>query len=186
MSIHFLGRSFASTRTVLTHITPDQLEEPTPCRSWTVRALLHHVIHDPYLVATAVSTGESTAPEDDFGEGDFVAHYDATARRTVEAFDLPGVLERVVKVPFGEFPGALLMSLVATDQFVHGWDLARATGQATDLDPELANEFLSQTQGWVTDDLRGKDGIAPFGPACEAPAEACPADRLAAFLGRSV
>jgi hypothetical protein len=33
------------------------------------------------------------------------------------------------------FPGAALLGLAATEQFTHGWDLARAIGQHTDLDP---------------------------------------------------
>jgi DNA-directed RNA polymerase specialized sigma24 family protein len=38
------------------------------------------------------------------------------------------------------------MSLAATDQFTHGWDLARALGHPTDLDPELAGELLTRAR----------------------------------------
>jgi hypothetical protein len=65
----------------------------------------------------------------------------------------------------------------------HGWDLARAIGQHTDLDPGLAAALLSQARLAITDVYRGPDGQALFGPAAAAPAGAGPADRLAAFLG---
>lgn len=38
----------------------------------------------------------------------------------------------------------------------------------------------------VTEDMRGSDGQAAFGPAQAVPNGASPADRLAAFPGRSV
>ena len=72
------------------------------------------------------------------------------------------------------------------EQFTHGWDLARATGQPTDLDPGLAAGLLSQARLAIPDAYRGPDGQALFGPAREAPAGAGPADQLAAFLGRAV
>jgi uncharacterized protein (TIGR03086 family) len=76
--------------------------------------------------------------------------------------------------------------MAALDQFTHGWDLARAIGCPTDLDPGLAAELLAQTRLAITDAFRGADGQAPFGPAAPVPAGAGPADQLAAFLGRHV
>ena len=76
--------------------------------------------------------------------------------------------------------------MAATEQFTHGWDLARAAGQHTDLDPELAAELLGVARLAITDDFRGPDGQALFGPVREASAGASPADQLAAFLGRAV
>jgi uncharacterized protein (TIGR03086 family) len=86
----------------------------------------------------------------------------------------------------GELTGAALMGIASTDQFTHGWDLARAIGHHTDLDPELAGELLAQARDTIGDAYRGRDGVALFGPKVEAPSGACPADRLAAFLGRSM
>jgi hypothetical protein len=37
-----LGRAFASTRAVLVQVQAGQLEAPTPCVSWDVRALIEH------------------------------------------------------------------------------------------------------------------------------------------------
>jgi uncharacterized protein (TIGR03086 family) len=81
---------------------------------------------------------------------------------------------------------AALMWLAINDQFVHGWDLARAIGHDTNLDPGLADELLVRGQAWITDAYRGPDGARLFGLPAKAPGGASPADRLAAFLGRSM
>jgi uncharacterized protein (TIGR03086 family) len=66
---------------------------------------------------------------------------------------------------------------------VHAWDLAHATGQPTDLDPELAGRVLA----WSRAALDGvpRDGT-PFADECPVPPGATQADALAAYLGRSV
>jgi uncharacterized protein (TIGR03086 family) len=89
-------------------------------------------------------------------------------------------------LPFGDFPGIVARDMAATDQFTHGWDLARAIGYPADLDPGLAAELLSQAKVTIVDAFRGPDGQAPFGPELPAPAGASQADQLAAFLGRRV
>lgn len=82
-------------------------------------------------------------------------------------------------------PGAAVMGLSATDTFAHAWDLAKATGQSTDLNPELAAALLDQSRQAISANFRGPEG-APFGAEQECPEGACNADRFAAFLGRSV
>jgi uncharacterized protein (TIGR03086 family) len=187
MSTESLAKAFDTTREILAKVSPDQLDEPTPCRSWNVRELINHFIAAPEFATTFLTTGEATrGGEHDFTAGDYLAAYDETAREAVAAFGAPGALDKVIPLPFAEVPGSFLMMMITTDQFAHGWDLARATGQSTDLDPALATSLLSQTQASLSDEFRGEDGVAPFGPAQVAPESACAADQLAAFLGRSV
>ncbi len=81
-------------------------------------------------------------------------------------------------------PAASSSTSRTIDTFTHGWDLAKATGQSTDLDPEVAAQLLQFAQAFLSDAMRGPDGSAPFGAAVEAPAGAGAADQLAAFLGR--
>jgi uncharacterized protein (TIGR03086 family) len=64
-----------------------------------------------------------------------VAAYAESIRIAVAAFGADGALDRTIRLPFGEFPGTVLLSLATMEQFTHGWDLARAIGQPTDLDP---------------------------------------------------
>lgn len=89
-------------------------------------------------------------------------------------------------MPFGELPAGMYLGLATNDVFTHGWDLAKATGQQTDLDPDMAAELLAAMEAGLPDARRGPDGVAPFGPKQSAPQGAGAADRLAAFLGRIV
>jgi uncharacterized protein (TIGR03086 family) len=179
-----LGRAFASTRAVLAQVQAGQLDAPTPCASWDVRSLIEHFTGSVRWAAAAVG-GEEAADE---GRAtlDFIAAYDQGIKGALAAFGTEGALERAVTLPWGEFSGVALMWLAVNDQFVHGWDLARAIGHDTDLDPGLADELLVRGQTWITDAYRGPDGTGLFGSPVKAPAGGSPADRLAAFLGRSM
>jgi uncharacterized protein (TIGR03086 family) len=179
-----LGRAFASTRTVLEQVQAGQLNAATPCASWDVRALIAHFTSSARWAAAAI--GGEDAADEDRAAADFIAAYDQGIKGALAAFGTEGALDKAVTLPWGEFSGAALMWLAVNDQFVHGWDLARAIGHHTDLDPGLADELLVRGHDWITDAYRGPDGAGLFGPPVKAPAGASPADRLAAFLGRSV
>ena len=65
----------------------------------------------------------------------------------------------------------------------HGWDLARATGQETERDPELVTWALVTAKRILPPDIRGDAGV-PFGPVVEVSPDAAPYAQLAAWLGR--
>jgi uncharacterized protein (TIGR03086 family) len=178
-----LSRALQSTLAVLTKIQPGQLDAPTPCASWDVRTLINHVTGSArWWAGTVAGTGDPA--EADYAAGDYAAAYEQSIQIALAAFGADGVLDRAVRLQFGDFPGAVVLGMAATEQFTHGWDLARATGQPTDLDPELAAGLLGQARLAITDAFRGPEGEALFGPARTVPAGASPADQLAAFLGR--
>jgi uncharacterized protein (TIGR03086 family) len=179
-----LEEAIASTRSILGNVTPDQLDHDTPCASWKVRDVINHVVGAHHFFTGAL-TGTPPAAGDP-ASGDFVAAFDDASRACVEAFQAEGVAERTITLPFGELPGAAVAGLVATDTLTHGWDLARATGQPTDLAPSLAATLLVAAEQNIPDAFRGPDGTAPFGAKQQAPDGSTNADRLAAFLGRTV
>ena len=76
------------------------------------------------------------------------------------------------------------MTLAAVDAFVHGWDLAVATGQQTDLDAEIAEQMLETAKAFIPDEIRSTEPGAAFGPIIAVSNDAPAADRLAGFLGR--
>ena len=69
------------------------------------------------------------------------------------------------------------------EMIVHGWDVARGSGQSTDLDPEVAAVCLAMFQA-VPFVPRGEG--KPFAAEQAVPDGATVADRLAAFTGRAV
>ena len=98
------------------------------------------------------------------------------------AFDREGFLEQVFPTPLGEGPGELLVAMRITELTIHAWDIAAATGQPRDLDPEL----VSFTDGFLRSKPIPRGVNGPFAPEQPAPASAGHADRLAAFAGRPV
>ena len=69
-----------------------------------------------------------------------------------------------------------------TELTIHAWDIAAATGQPRDLDPEL----VGFADGFLRSRPIPRDVNGPFAPEQPAPAGAGDADRLAAFAGRPV
>ena len=66
------------------------------------------------------------------------------------------------------------------DLLVHGWDLARATGQDESLDPDEVHAFLVGIEPWDAA-LRSS---GHFGPRVAVPDDADEQTRLIAFTGR--
>ena len=62
--------------------------------------------------------------------------------------------------------------------------MATATGQETNLAPDVAERALAVARIWYRDQPRGPGNA--FGPEQWAPPGASAADRLAAYLARSV
>ncbi len=183
-----LGTAFASTRRILANVSTDQMNLPTPCESWKVSDLVDHIVRGALWFGSSMDAGRSIDDSNlgEFSVGDHVATYDEGIKGSLAAFAKPEAAEKMVELPFGTFPGAAFFGLATTDAFVHGWDLAKATGQPTDLEPELAEVLLEQSKANIRDEFRGSDPQAPFGPEQQAPDGACAADQLAAFLGRHV
>ena len=70
--------------------------------------------------------------------GDNLGRYDTGTSKVLELARAPGAVDKTVQTPFGEMPGGAFMGLFPIwDVLIHGWDLAKATGQDTKLDPVL-------------------------------------------------
>lgn len=185
MSTEHFEAACASSREVMAQVASDQMQSPTPCAAWDVASVINHLIGGQQFFAAGM-TGQPPAEGQDWASGDYMAAWDEAVANSVAAFQAEGALERMVKMPFGEMPGAAVMGLATSDTFTHGWDLAKATGQSTDLNPELAAGILARSRQNIQDSFRGPEGAAPFGLEKSCPEDASAADQLAAFLGREV
>ncbi len=107
----------------------------------------------------------------------------ASAAALQAALAQPGVLEQTFGSPFGSAPGSMLVHLRITELLVHGWDLARATGQPPDLPDDLAQKELALSRAQLGNAPRDAMPIAAPQPVL---ANAAAIDRLAAFFGRQI
>ena len=74
---------------------------------------------------------------------------------------------------------------MATDHIIHGWDLARATGQDETLDPDVVAAAYAMMTAPETAGLVDMGRQAGFiGPAVSVPDDASIQDRLLAHMGR--
>jgi uncharacterized protein (TIGR03086 family) len=80
-------------------------------------------------------------------------------------------------------PGAVVAGIFTNDEFAHAWDVAKATGQDTNLNPSMAEACLAAAHQFITPERRAP-GL--FDAEKTVPSGASAADRLAAFMGRTV
>lgn len=175
-------RATAVADSVLAGVKPEQLGDPTPCTEWTLRQLINHVVTGNMMFLSTITGGPRPDRDRDHVGDEPLDAFRRTAAELRTAVTGEGVLERTYPTPLGTGPGSLLATMRAIDTTVHSWDVAKATGQSTDLDPELAQWALATLRAVLPADRQG----SPFGDEQPAPADATAADRLAAFAGRVV
>ncbi|MEU9127270.1 TIGR03086 family metal-binding protein [Kitasatospora sp. NPDC048540] len=172
-------------------IRDGQWELPTPCADWDVRRLVEHMTAEN-LGFAAAADGE----REDRGVWEYratgagpVADYRASAKRVVEAFGAPGVLDGRFWLPrindARTFPARQAVSYHLLDYLVHSWDVAVAIGAPVDFEPELVAEVAVIAEREVPDTPRRLRPGAGFRPALPVPGTVPPLERLLAALGRS-
>ena len=168
--------------------TPDQLGDPTPCTEWTVRDLINHITGGATMFA--VSAEQGSVPDEMLGQlmggdnlgDDYKGSWAAASKRAIAVYEQPGIMDRMVKLPFAELPAGVALNIAIFDVTVHACDLARATGQEVD-DDELLGTVLGLGPHIVSPEFR-QGGF--FSEEHTVPDDAPLADKLLAFAGRDV
>ena len=160
------------------------LDQPTPCTDWDLRTLLNHTILWTSYSAERRAYGESVA--EDLMSKDFTAEpgygeaYQAQIAKAVQAWSDPEAWQRELGVMGSTMPAADIAAMLIMEMVLHGWDVARATGQDYHCDGELAQAVLHtvQSQGDMFRQYQGFAGIVSV------PADASAFDRVLALSGR--
>jgi uncharacterized protein (TIGR03086 family) len=159
-------------------VPADRWEAWSPCEGWTARDVVRHVVDSQARLLRLV--GRETGPVPDVAD-DPAGAWEA-ARAAVQA-DLDDPVRASVEYEgrFGRSTFEQAIDRFANwDLVVHGWDLARATGQDERLDPDDVRRVLASANA-LTDAMRGPD---TFGPPVEVPPEADEQARMLGLLGR--
>jgi uncharacterized protein (TIGR03086 family) len=174
---------------LVTRVADGELGRPTPCPSYTVGDLIDHIggMALAFTAAARKETSDYTGPPP-AGDGSRLAAgwRDRTGRDLAAlalAWQDPAAWAGMTRIGGGGAPGEIAGLSLADELVVHGWDLARATGQPYDADLamiEAAQRFLMMFAS--PEAPAGPD--VPFGPARDL-ADGAPAlDRLVALAGR--
>lgn len=177
-------RTAAATFTaVADRIADDQLTAPTPCADYDVAALVGHLLHwGPSLVGAGAKEvvppeGDELPADPSTWRTDLRAHVD----RLAAAWSAPEAWAGTTHMggPM-EMPADLVGGMVLGELVVHGWDLARATGQ----DPAWPHDLLVDLLAEVGRSAELGRQMGVYGPEVEVPAGAPPLDRVLALTGR--
>jgi uncharacterized protein (TIGR03086 family) len=164
-------------------VSAAQMHAATPCKKFDARTLMNHMIGGNYYlneVAKGHTVDSSGEPPDLVGSDPAASHKES-AVSLMHTLREPDVMERTFKLPFGSVPGSTAVGIWMMEATIHGWDLAKATGQDTSIDPGVASMLLQGAS--AIDGIRTPEGH-PFGPPVEVPNSASPGDKLVAYLGR--
>jgi uncharacterized protein (TIGR03086 family) len=166
-------------------ITREQLQDPTPCTDYDVAQLQDHVLGWLTTFAAGFADPDGSAPRaslDGYSAPADVAGEVRTATDTLAAALRGGAADRPLRLGESAMPGEMALGMILWEYQVHGWDLARATGQPWSPPSAATEESLGFAPAMLTDDYQG-DGKA-FARRVAVPDEAPALDRLLGLSGR--
>ena len=147
-------QAVASTAEIVKGVRADQMAAPTPCMEWDVRTLLNHVLGTLWLSEALFTDAPPRypmapggVPGSDLAGDDPAAAYAEASAAALAAAATGDTLSRLHVTPLGDMPGPVLAGFTTLDILVHGWDLARATGQPAALADPVAGHVLAFAPG---------------------------------------
>jgi uncharacterized protein (TIGR03086 family) len=164
----------------------ERLDAPTPCPEYAVRNLLGHVLGlaGAFRDAARKNLGPSTDTDPGSHLPDLTPGWHAELPKVLgelaEAWRDPAAWSGDTRAGGVDLPGEVAGIVATNELVVHGWDLARATGQPYEPDAaalQVAYGMLAQP-----DDDPERGGI--FGPVVPVPEGAPLLDRVIGLSGR--
>ncbi|EIF01105.1 TIGR03086 family metal-binding protein [Saccharomonospora glauca] len=162
------------------------LAAPTPCEHYTVADLLDHLDGLAFAFTLAARkepgpvTDQPPAPNGANLSDDWRTRLPERLEELARAWREPAAWEGTTKAGGIELSGEQAGLVALTEVVVHGWDLARATGQSYDPDPRALTPVHEHTNAIAA--AGPVEGL--FGPAVEVPADAPLLDRVIGLTGR--
>ena len=170
-------------------VKADQWGNQSPCEKWSARDVVDHIVAMHGYMLMPVNRRLTAVPVAEDPLGAFRA-----AKAAVEAvLDDPEAAEQDCDTPAGRMTvEAQIDQVVSDDLVLHGWDLARATGQNETMDPADVERLWTSTTAIPADVMtkyRTPDAFGPgievYGAEVEVPEDAPLQDRLLGFIGRN-
>lgn len=180
-----LGPAAHRMTSLLDAVTDDQLAAPTPCSEYTLGQLIDHV-GGLAVAFTAAATKDYENPPAHVPTVRDADWRSAIARQLAalaDAWRRPEAWQGMTRAGGVDLPADVACTVAMNELVVHGWDVARASGQSFDPDPDDLDAcvgFVSLFSGPGKEEDRGD----AFGPVVDVPADAPLLDRLIGMNGR--
>jgi uncharacterized protein (TIGR03086 family) len=151
----------------------NDLSRPTPCSEWDLHTLLDHMLETQrYFLATG--RGQEADPPGPNPSrivgADAASDFEDVRQSIIEAYGQEGVIDKTGPA----------LGIAFADMLLHGWDVARATGQDATMPDGLADAAYGLIHGQFTDEQR----VGTFAPEIDVPDDAPAQHRLLAYTGR--
>ena len=166
-------------------VGPDQWDDEA-LPGWTVADLVAHLVSEalrasPLLAGEPFDLIDGRFPDEtnDLLGDDPLTGWESAADGALAAFAQDRALLHTVHLQRGPTSAAEYIEELTADLTVHSWDLARATGGDTELDPALITAALVVADRLPADGVPGR-----FDPPLDVPRTAPPQVRLLGRYGR--
>ena len=129
-----LSQTFDHTTKIVSGVRADQLDDQTPCSEWPLRTLLAHMTGVVVNMGLGASGKELLPSIEGFviEPADLGAQFRSEADRTLAAWRTCSDGDEV-NVGAGPMPASVALGINLLDTATHSWDVARCTGQDTNL-----------------------------------------------------
>ncbi len=165
------------------NVSDADLKAPTPCPEYTVADLLDHING----LSVAFTMAATKTPLEGAGSGDaarlpmdFRESMPARLDELAQAWRAPEAWEGMTAAGGVDLPGEVAGAVALDEIVLHGWDLARATGQPFEVAPDLLEVVFGFVSAIGPED---RDGSL-FGAAVEVGSNAPLLDRVLGLSGR--
>lgn len=172
---------------MLDAIDDTRLTAPTPCPGVTVGALLAHVeglavaFRDAARKELGATTDTAPSVESGVLADGWRSRLPSALDEMVAAWRSPDAWQGMTRAGSVDLPGEVAGRVALNELVLHGWDLARSTGQ-----PYGAEEaHLRNTLALLADLGDDPPATSPFGPPVPVADDAPLVDRAVARSGRS-
>ena len=189
MDIVDLGPAAQRLADLVGRVGDDELGNPTPCPAYTLGDLVEHV-GGLALAFTAAANKERSKYTEEPAPGnadrlgdDWRTRIPRDLANLAQAWRDPEAWTGMTRIAGGNSPSEVVGLVAADELVVHGWDVARATGQPYDPEPAVLDAARSFLMMFASPDAPAGPDVA-FGPSRQVPDGAPLLDRVVALAGR--
>ena len=141
-----MAAAAAEAARVVGGVPEGSLQTPTPCGDWDLRTLLNHTIlwtsYSAERRAHGESVDEALMNKDFTADPGFREDYARQIRKAIDAWGDPAAWEGDRDMMGSPTPAADIGAMLLMETALHGWDVARATGQEFSADDTTAAALL--------------------------------------------